>query len=41
MVPGGHAKGHSTIYPTRDITVDEFNELYQSMPWKPIGKKKK
>ena len=40
-VPNGHAPGHSTIYPTRDMTVDEFNELYQSMPWVKVGKKKK
>ncbi|WP_120197630.1 RHS repeat-associated core domain-containing protein [Lacrimispora algidixylanolytica] len=39
-VPGGHAIGHSTIYPTRDITVDEFNGLYQSMPWEKGEKKR-
>jgi len=39
-VPGGHAIGHSTIYPTRDMTVDEFNGLYQSMPWEKGEKKR-
>ena len=40
VVPGGHFIGHSTIYPTRDMTVDEFNGLLQSMPWQHDGKKK-
>ncbi|MCI8324712.1 MAG: RHS repeat-associated core domain-containing protein, partial [Lachnospiraceae bacterium] len=39
-VPGGHAEGHSTIYPTEDMTVDEFNDLYQSLPWEKDGRKR-
>ena len=28
-----HGVGHHTIFPTRAMTVNEFNELYKSLPW--------
>lgn len=34
-----HGKGHHTIFPTIDMTVDEFNSLFQSLPWQYGGKK--
>lgn len=41
-VSGGHAKGHFTIYPSENMTVDafKFNDLYQSLPWNKVGKKR-
>ena len=30
--------GHSTVYPTRDMTPDEFNDLFNSLPWEYGGK---
>ena len=33
-----HGPGHSTIYPTKPMTVEEFNDLYKSLPWKYGGK---
>lgn len=35
-----HGVGHHTIYPTRPMTVKEFNELFKSLPWQPGGNKK-
>ena len=35
----GHAPGHHTIYPTKEMTVEEFNKLFKSLPWKYGGKK--
>ena len=35
----GRFPGHHTIYPTREMTVNEFNELYLSLPWVHGGKK--
>ncbi|WP_370577459.1 RHS repeat-associated core domain-containing protein [Snodgrassella alvi] len=35
------ARGHATIYPTRDMSMDEFKELFDSLPWKHGGNKKK
>lgn len=35
----GHTETHYTICPTKPMTVDEFNKLYQSLPWKYGGKK--
>lgn len=35
-----HGVGHYTIFPTKEMTVDKFNELYKSLPWKFGGKKK-
>ena len=35
------APGHATIYPTRDMLMDEFKELFDSLPWKHGGNKKK
>ncbi|MDN4620978.1 pre-toxin TG domain-containing protein [Paenibacillus sp. PsM32] len=35
--PRGH--GHNTIYPTRPMTVEEFNQLFKSLPWRYGGKK--
>ena len=35
------APGHVTIYPTRDMLMDEFKELFDSLPWKHGGNKKK
>lgn len=29
---------HHTIYPTRDMSFDEFSRLYQSLPWQYGGK---
>jgi len=38
-MPGGYmSPGHSTIYPTKDMTVDEFNDLFNSLPWEYGGK---
>ena len=34
-----HGKGHYTIFPTRQMTVREFNELYKSLQWMYGGKK--
>ena len=34
-----HGVGHYTIFPTREMTVSEFNELYKSLHWKYRGKK--
>ena len=34
-----HGPGHVTIYPTEEMTVGEFNELYKSLPWEYGGKK--
>lgn len=34
-----HGVGHHTIFPTRAMTVNEFNELYKSLPWQYGGKK--
>lgn len=33
-----HGIGHHTIYPTIKMTVDEFNRLFKSLPWKYGGK---
>ena len=35
-----HAQGHYTVFPTREMTVSEFNDLYKSFPWVHRGKKK-
>ena len=35
------ARGHATIYPTRDMSIDEFKELFDSLPWKYVGYKEK
>ena len=32
--------GHATVYPTRDMSIDEFQDLFNSLPWKRAGKKK-
>ncbi|HAE6952190.1 TPA_asm: hypothetical protein GNB46_004648 [Salmonella enterica subsp. enterica serovar Infantis] len=38
-VPGGYMSvGHSTVFPTRDMTTDEFNKLLASFPWEYGGK---
>ncbi|OSL74389.1 protein RhsD [Escherichia coli TA054] len=38
-VPGGYmSRGHSTVFPTRDMTPDEFNKLLTSFPWEYGGK---
>ncbi|MED1790097.1 hypothetical protein P4V47_21930 [Brevibacillus laterosporus] len=34
-----HGPGHNTIYPTRQMTVNQFNELLKSLPWEYGGKK--
>lgn len=34
-----HGVGHYTIFPTKEMTVMEFNELYKSLPWNYGGKK--
>ncbi len=34
-----HGVGHHTIFPTRAMTVNEFNDLYKSLPWQYGGKK--
>ena len=34
-----HGVGHHTIFPTRAMTVNEFNGLYKSLPWQYGGKK--
>ena len=34
-----HGVGHYTIFPTKEMTVNEFNELYKSLPWQYGGKK--
>ena len=36
-----HGPGHATIYPTRDMSIDEFKELFDSLPWTYAGKKPK
>lgn len=37
-MPGGYkSPGHSTVYPTRDMTPDEFNDLFNSLPWEYGG----
>ena len=30
---------HGTIFPTQDMTEDEFNTLYNSLPWQSGGHK--
>ncbi|PIT61201.1 RHS repeat domain-containing protein [Snodgrassella alvi] len=35
-----HASGHATIFPTRDMSMDEFKKLFNSIPWEYGGKKK-
>ena len=40
VIPGGHFPGHSTIFPNKDMPVDEFNDAFQSLPWEKVGKKK-
>ena len=35
------ARGHATIYPTRDMSIDEFKELFDSLPWEYVGYKEK
>lgn len=30
--------GHSTIYPTKDMTVEQFDDLFNSLPWGYGGK---
>ncbi|WP_179124713.1 RHS repeat-associated core domain-containing protein, partial [Salmonella enterica] len=38
-VPGGYmSRGHSTVFPARDMTPDEFNKLLTSFPWEYGGK---
>ena len=32
-----HGVGHYTIFPTRAMTVNEFNDLYKSLPWQYGG----
>ena len=40
VVPNSpHGVGHHTIFPTREMTVNEFNELFKSLPWQYGGKK--
>ncbi|WP_230320775.1 RHS repeat-associated core domain-containing protein, partial [Erwinia sorbitola] len=34
-----HAAGHATIYPTRDMPMTEFQELFYSISWEYGGKK--
>ncbi len=34
-----HIPGHYTVYPTQEMTVDEFNTLYKGLPWQYGGKK--
>lgn len=34
-----HGVGHYTIFSTKEMTVNEFNELYKSLPWQYGGKK--
>ena len=34
-----HGKGHHTIFPTVDMSVDNFTDLHQSLPWSHSGKK--
>ncbi|GMB65897.1 hypothetical protein [Pectobacterium parmentieri] len=38
MQGGYMSPGHSTVYPTRDMTPDEFNDLFNSLPWGYGGK---
>ena len=35
-----HGQGHYTIFPTEEMSVTKFNELFKSLPWK-LGDKKK
>lgn len=40
IMPGSpRPPGHHTIYPTRLMSMDEFNQLYQNLPWQYGGKK--
>ncbi|TYW74520.1 hypothetical protein FCG29_024095, partial [Escherichia coli] len=40
VIPGSpHAAGHATIYPTRDMSMTEFQRLFDSIPWEYGGKK--
>ena len=34
-----HVPGHYTIYPSQEMTVDQFNRLYKGLPWQYGGKK--
>ena len=40
-VGGNRAWGHRTIYPTREMPLSKFNDLFESMDWKHAGKIKK
>ena len=35
-----HYEGHHTIYPTKEMTFQEFNELYKNLPWSSEVKRK-
>ncbi|HDT0722406.1 TPA: hypothetical protein QIB97_003529 [Proteus mirabilis] len=38
-MPGGYmSPGHSTVYPTKDMTQEQFNELFNKLPWEYRGK---
>lgn len=38
-MPGGtEVSGHTTIYPTRDMPEEEFNQLVQNLPWQYGGR---
>ena len=39
-VGGPRSPGHSTVYPTRDMSPGEFNDKFQSLPWEYGGKVK-
>ncbi|WP_446697449.1 Tse2 family ADP-ribosyltransferase toxin [Thorsellia kenyensis] len=40
VIPGSpHAPGHATIFPTQDMSMDKFKELFNSIPWQYGGKK--
>ncbi|RYC39743.1 RHS repeat-associated core domain-containing protein [Pectobacterium zantedeschiae] len=39
VIPGSpHAAGHATIYPTRDMSMTEFQNLFDSIHWQYGGK---
>jgi len=40
-VPGStHRPGHHTIYPTRQMPLEEFARLFGNLPWRYKGKKR-
>ncbi|RKH68732.1 RHS repeat-associated core domain-containing protein [Corallococcus aberystwythensis] len=40
VLPGSpHPPTHFTIFPTRDMSADEFSKLFSELPWEYVGKK--